>query len=253
MKKAMAVVGETHPGGKHFWWGEIHSIKGMHTLIAMLEGKYSKELIDKLTNETYKRLLDNELIKKNYEFEFKDMHSPKMKELYKLLIEYHNVVNPFGSSEIQLKEPIEYLDNIDVSLLANNGSKGYANLCMSTNCAKVKFHNDTEGWYYDTFVYIQKYRKNGYVNFGHYYNNGQEHRAIDEVVRLYCKVNTHICIEDYNNVNLRISLKTGLAWKTYREEQAKLATDAQIEIISSYLRDTIKKIKKKIINNMITK
>lgn len=253
MEKAMAAVGETHPGGKHFWWGEIHSVRGMHTLAAMLEGKYSKELIDKLTNETYKRLLDSELIKKNHEFEFKDMHSPKMEELYKLLIEYHNIVNPFGNAELKLKDPIKYLDSIDISLSTNNGSKRDVNLCMETNSAQVTFHDHSEGWCYDTFVNIQKYRRNGYVNIGHYYNNGKDHRDIDEVVRLYYKVNRQTYREDHNDIDLRISLKTGLAWKTYREEQAALATDKQIEIMSSYLENTIKKVKRRVLNNMIAK
>lgn len=56
MNSAMAQLGEKHPGKDHFWWGEIHSIRGILTLAAMLDRKYSKELVDELTNETYKKL-----------------------------------------------------------------------------------------------------------------------------------------------------------------------------------------------------
>ena len=60
--EAMAMFGEKHPGGDNFWWGETHSVKGILTLVALLEGRYSKELIDELTNETYKKLLECPLI-----------------------------------------------------------------------------------------------------------------------------------------------------------------------------------------------
>lgn len=56
IKLAMAEFGEKHPGGDNFWWSTVHSIKGMLTLAAMLEGKYSKEMVDELTNKTYKKL-----------------------------------------------------------------------------------------------------------------------------------------------------------------------------------------------------
>lgn len=49
MNQAMAELGEKHPGGTNFWWGEIHSIRGILTLAAMLECRYSKKLIDELT------------------------------------------------------------------------------------------------------------------------------------------------------------------------------------------------------------
>ena len=52
---------------------------------------------------------------------------------------------------------------------------------------------------------------------------------------------------------MRISLKTGLAWKTHREKQAELATDEQIEVMVTHLKISIKKIKNKIVRNMLNK
>ena len=104
MDKAMAEFGEKHPGGDNFWWGEIHSIKGILTLAAMIEGKYSKELINELANTTYKKLLECSLIQTNVEFPFQSNQSPKMEELYKKLAEYSNIVNPFGNDTIEKKQ-----------------------------------------------------------------------------------------------------------------------------------------------------
>jgi len=105
MNQAMAEFGEKNPGGDNFWWGEIHSVKGILTLAAMLEGRYSKELINQLANETYQILFNCSSIQSN---ERNRLHSPKMEELQKLLIEYDNIVNPFGNCNFKMKKPIEY-------------------------------------------------------------------------------------------------------------------------------------------------
>ena len=38
--------------------GKIYSIKGMLTLVTMLEGRYSKSLVNEVINETYQKLLE---------------------------------------------------------------------------------------------------------------------------------------------------------------------------------------------------
>lgn len=251
MNRAMAEFGEKHPGGTNFWWGEVHSIKGMLTLAAMLEGNYNKERIDELTNETYKKLLDCASIKSNVEFPFHSTHSPKMEELYRVLAEYSNIVNPFGNSKLKVKDPIQYLDAVEITLAMQEGRKHYTRLNLSTNSSQSKFEDDENGWFYDTFVPIQRNRINGYIHMGHYYMNGSDGRPVDEVVRLDYKANSDNYDEHPDDIDLRISLKTGLAWETYKEEQAELATDEQIGVMITHLKISIKKIKNKIVRNMI--
>ncbi len=48
MNEAMAEFGEKSPGGENFWFDGIHSVRGLLTLAAMLENKYSKEDISLL-------------------------------------------------------------------------------------------------------------------------------------------------------------------------------------------------------------
>lgn len=252
MNRAMAEFGEKYPGGKNnFWFGEIHSIKGLLTIVAMLDGKYSRELVNELTNETYKKSLDCASIKSNVEFPFHSTHSPKMEELYRVLAEYSNIVNPFGNSELRIKDPIQYLDAVEVTLAMQEGRKHYTSLNLSTNSCLSKFHDDENGFSYDTFVPIQKNRINGYIDMSHYYTNGSDGHPVDQVVRLYYKANRYSHDEHLNDIDLRISLKTGLAWKIYKEEQAELATDEQIEVMITHLKISIKKIKNKIVRNMI--
>ena len=100
MNKAMAELGEKDPGGDNFWYGGIHSVKGMLTIAAMLEGKHSSEFVNELTNTTYKNLLECSLIQTNVEIPFNSNHSPKMEELRKTLAEYSNIVNPFGNDTV---------------------------------------------------------------------------------------------------------------------------------------------------------
>ena len=62
----------------------------------MLESKYTKELVDQLTNETYRKLLSSPLIKGNAKLPFKKASiSQKWKEFYKLVLVYDNIANPY--------------------------------------------------------------------------------------------------------------------------------------------------------------
>lgn len=252
MNHAMAELGEKHPGGDNFWWGEVHSIKGMLTLAAMLEGNYSRERVDELTNETYKKLLDCSSIKSNVEFPFHNAHSLKMEELYKLLTEYSNIVNPFGNSALKFKEPIQYVNEVAVTLAKAEGEGHYTSLKLSSKTAESEFSEDVNGWFYDTTVPIQRNRNNGYIIMGHYYTNGNDNRPIDEVVRLDYNAIAGSYDDHPDDIDLRISLKTGLAWQTYKEEQAELATDEQIRIMITHLKICIKKIKNKIVRKMVS-
>ena len=252
MNRAMAEFGEKHPGGKNFWWGETHSIKGLLTLATMLDGKYSKELVDELTNKTYKKLLDCSSIQTNVDFPFHSTHSSRMERLYKLLAEYSNIVNPFGNKEFNLKEPIQYLEAVEVTLALKEGRNHYTRLTLATNSSEAAFVDDEKGWFYDTFVPIQRNRNNGYINMGHYYSNGSDGRPVDEVVRLDYKVNKDNYKHHPNDIDLRISLKTGLAWETYKEDQAEIVTDEQIDVMITHLKISIfKKIRDKIVRKMI--
>lgn len=244
MEQAMAELGEKHPGGKHFWYGEIHSVRGLLTLSAMLEGKYSKELVDKLVNETYQKLLDYSFIKEPPVFPFHDTHSRKMETLFHLLTEYSNIVNPFADSKLSLMEPSQYLDIVDISI----SEKPY--LYLRSDSAQTDFSSDVDGWYYNTFLSLQKNQKRATISMGHYYENGNNGNPVDEVVHLSFNANLHK-YPDPDDIHLRISLKTGLAWKTNYEEQATLATDEQIETMILYLRITIKKIRRKMIRKMV--
>ena len=103
MNRAMAEVGEKHPGGDNFWWGEVHSIRGMLTIATMLRGDYSKDFVDELTNKAYQKVLDCSLIKRNAQFPFEfSNHSSKMQELRKLLEEYSDAINPFGNCDFKI-------------------------------------------------------------------------------------------------------------------------------------------------------
>lgn len=246
MNQAMAELGEKYPGGKHFWYGEIHSVRGLLTLSAMLENRYSKELVDKLVNETYQKLLNDSFIKEVPVFPFHDTHSPKMETLFHLLAEYSNIVNPFADSKLSLMEPIQYLDTVDISISER------PRLVLGSTSVQTGFSIDSTGWYYHSSLPLQKDRKNAFISMGHYYDNGNDGQPIDEVVFLSYNANLDK-YPDPNDINLRISLMTGLACKTYHEEQAALATDEQIETMIHYLRITIKKIKQRLIRKMVNR
>lgn len=252
MNQAMAVFGEKHPGGTNFWWGEIHSIPGILTLASMLDGKYSKELVNRLTNDVYKKLLDNSKIKTINEIVYTEIDSPKMKQLRNLLSEYASIINPFGNEQLHLKDPIEYLSSVSVDVSAPDEPKDSTYTYLTTSSSSAEHHKDCDGWSYNSMILLQKNRRNKSLHIGHYYNNGADKHAVDEVV--YVDFSDRAESGYYNHsedIDLRISLKTGLAWETYHEKLAAPATDEQLNIVISHLKTTIRSIKHKIINKMV--
>jgi hypothetical protein len=250
MDKAMEEFGEEFPGSDNFLWDEIYSIKGILTLVAMLEGRYSKKLVDELANTTYKKLLKCPLIQTNVEFPFQSNQSPKMEELYQKLAEYSNIVNPFGNDTIDLKEPIDF-DGLKLSIASKEGKKPHVLLVLGGRLSRVVYANNSYGWSYDTSIHIQKNGKNGYIQLDHFYINGNDRRPDDEVIWLDYSVNRDSYAHHHpDDIDLSISLKTGLAWHAYNKEQATPATDEQVDIMITYLNVCIKEIKKRIIRYM---
>lgn len=257
MNHAMAEVGERHPGGDNFWWGEVHSIKGMLTLATMLRGDYSKKLVDELTNKAYKKLLECSLIKTNVKFPFEfSTHSHKMQKLRKLLEEYSNLVNPFGNGDFRIKEPIRYLDKVKVQLSAAHEESydAYSKLTLTSPVSEAYFEIDSEGWTYHSRVFVQENRKNGFIWINHCYENGSNNRNVDEIVYLDYNVQRKgkAPYESHDeDIDLRISLKTGLAWRTYKEKEAAPATDEQLDVMIAHLRMSIRSLKKTIFRNIV--
>lgn len=255
MNLAMAKFGATHPGdNKNYWWGEIHSIKGMIVLASLMEGKYTPELVNELTNKAYLKLLkeaEND-IKNVEEIHFKLFNTPKMKELYQVLSVYSKVVNPFCDSQLHFKDPIEYLNEVTLDVSGKITSKNTAYVYLSSNTSNADYHKDIEGWSYHSGVVLQRDRRNKYLCIGHYYNNGLDNRPVDEVVFVDYSDRAESGYYDHpDDLDLRISLKTDLAWKTYHEDQAHPATDKELDVVISYLKDSIKRIKHRIVNKMI--
>jgi hypothetical protein len=250
LNDAMAEFGETHPGGDNFWYDETHSVKGILTFAAMIEGKYTKELVDKFTNETYKKLLECPLIQSDVKMPFQELPSSKMDELRKVIDEYNDVVNPFGNDHIKLKDPIEYLGEVGINILFNNTG---VKLKLYTKKTNITFYNKSEGLSYQTYLQNDEKEDRGYTSMGHYNDNVCEQNSMDdEVVFLF-----HTTGSGYGarpgDIDLRISLKTGLAWEMYRKEQALLATDEQIATMIFHLKISMKKIKSSIISKIIEK
>lgn len=243
MDQAMAELGEEHPGGDHFWWGEIHSIKGMLTLVAILDGKYSKELVDELTNETYKKLLSCPEIQNIPKF-----LSPKMQELRKLLVQYDNMVNPFANSNLKLKEPIEYLDKIKIFC-------SIGRVDLMTKLGKITFNITDKAYYYSSMIKVQKNGNLARIDIGHYYPKEHNTSALGEEVRLCYRARDEEWCDHPENIDLNISLKTGKAEKRNlgAPPMYVLATDEQIETVITYLKMSIRKIKKEIISHMVEK
>lgn len=253
MNKAMQMLGEKSPGGANFWYGEVHSVIGMLTLGTMLQGRYNKELVDRLYNETYKKILDSELIKTDKMFHFSEgCKSKKMLELRKLLLEYHQVVNPFCSGKA-VKEPIDYFNKIEVKYGESNKPSVMLRLIAKNSHGESWFRQNDDGWGYQSVTFGQRERHNCSVMLYHYYDCSDKENP-DEIIYLQMHIRNHNRSFGYDtphDIDLNISLKTGLAWEEHKEEEAKYVTLEQLGIVTAQLKRAIKKLEKEISSTIL--
>ena len=244
MNRAMAELGEEHPGGENYWYGEIHSIRGMITFALMLEDKYSKEFADDLTNETYKKLLGCPLIQ--------EPPSSKMEELHRLVAQFDVYANPYANGAFELKEPIEYLDKLDVTIACREGDTVHAHLIIMDKESRVEttYWYEYDGWRYEVTIPTLKNGKKGYISLGHYYTNNMANQGIDEVISLDYSADNEV-LDHPDDIEFRISLNDGSAWRTYGKEKHHPATDEQIDLMLKYLNIAIQEVQQRIICHMI--
>lgn len=232
-------------GEEHISWNQIvHSIEGMLTLAAMIDDKYSKDSVDRMLNEIYKKLLSEMDIYSSLEFPFHNAQSPKMKELCNLLAVFCKVVNPFESG-MKLKDPIDYLNLIERISCEDN-----TRLCLSTETESVctLFIKDKSGWMYHSKCSNEKNHNKGGIVIEHNYNDGTNQEfPLDETVLLSYESN-----EETQEFVLEISLKTGLAWENYEEEKAMPVTNEQIEMVIDCLKISIEQIRQNIVDYMVS-
>ena len=251
MDRAMAEFGEKHPGGRNYWWGEIHSVEGILTLASMLDGKYSKELVNELTNRTYKKLLECSLIQENVDLPER-VHKPNMEKLFRKVSEFDNAVNPF-MADYDMKDPEEYFNRVRVAVDVAKDDTLFAALSIYGKSFQTIHDIDSDGWYFTATADVQKNRKNGYITIGHLYNNGNDHRPVDECVWVNYKTKRHTYHSDPTDIRLTISLSTGLAWTDSDGRHTAPVSDEQLRVMIIHINEVIKKLHKRAIRYMITR
>ncbi len=254
MSKAMAELNEEHPGGKNFWWGEIHSVIGLLTVACMLENKYSKELVEELANKTFMTLLDTKFIKEKSKsccktFGYSSINENKVKlmaELLELVDEFDRTVNPYADSNIKIKEPRTFFDKVSIAVTQRQYS-GVFNL--ETNAIALRYAVGGKGvdWTYSMSANNDP-PKGGYTEINHYYENYGKRPPREMLYVRYTETDEY---EDLpSDINLRIDLKSGNAWNTYQEYMAKPLTQKTLKKIIRHIKSMIKKAKSEIIDNM---
>ena len=244
MNKAMSKLGESGNGRSHFWDEQIHSVLGILTLVAIMQDKYSKAFVRKCMNETYQKLFADPSIQRKIKKTWKEPTSEKMKQLQKLLKKFDKTINPFCNSDISLKEPIQYIDKIRVSVTE-------VELCLFAENVKTIFNNTSKqvGYHADVSNDEEMGIKDGEILIYHYFDKDQEGKLFNEGVFLSI-TSINECGE-LDEFELSINMKTGLVCLENGNKPTVPATEEQIAIMITHLKMILKKVNKTIITKMV--
>ena len=128
-------------------------------------------------------------------------------------------------------------------------------LKLRTKLGKITFNITDKAYYYSSMINVQKNGNIARIDIGHYYPKEYNTSAWWEEVRLCYRAKDEEWCDHPDNIDLNISLKTGKAEKRNlgAPPMYVLATDEQIETVITYLKMSMRKIKKEIISHMVEK
>lgn len=247
-------ITEVNPIEYDFEHKVIYSVKALLTLVSLLGCNYSKDRVDELLNAIYKELTCCSSLTQKYPCGVE--LSTKMRELYQVIAQFDEVINPFAEGVFDLKDPIEYMDTLGISIASfeykgDSQPQVFLNISDAQNHTSISFNVSSLGCQYSAEIPY----KDGILNVGHHCQYQNAYQSYDETVYFYYET------EDYKDDDcLGFSLTTGQTFKPAPDEgspryilnyvQPTFVTEGQITAMIEYLSMTIEQVKKRIIDYM---
>lgn len=211
----------------------FYTLESLLIVITLMQGRYSKELVQKVILQTFEKMLDCPEIKKvpHYPVPKDELHA-KTETLRKPLSEYVRVVNPFTTNG-NLQEISTILGKVDIRYIDDAMATG---LEMKTNKAYARFSIDNH--HYFRFTTSIKGR-----HIIEYYSE-EKWDAIDEFIDF-----THIG-KDNKEKKITLSLRKGLIWKNDKEWTISKVTSKQISRLEKAIKSSTEMLRAEIASNI---
>ncbi|MBO5143090.1 MAG: hypothetical protein J6C46_08945 [Clostridia bacterium] len=175
--------------------------------------------------------------------------NPSFRKLYELIAEFDSLVNPFGNPKYVVRNPKSYLSEISVRYIQNAYK---INLTLNSSSVELTYNTyfGENKWNYQFSTWSDQERKReGKVTLlNHYFDNSKDKEEPDEIIYLYHSAGGGA--PQNGDIDLRISLKTGLVWKNY-EGIPKKASQNQINTMIKHLKNSIRIIREELINKIV--
>lgn len=244
----IAKFGGKYSAKANIWRNEVHTVDALLTVILMLQKNYSEENLVKLVNKVYKNLFTCEFLQQKLQVQ--NMKYSKYEELYKVLKDYMEVVNPFRKNN-QLKKPSEYLDKVKVSLSTSHENSEFGQLTLSNTIVNMNYINDSKGWSYSTFIRLDAPGILEYVDLRYYSAKENESSHFENIVILH-EISS-LNYQKFNKCN-KCNLKINVEDETIRSLEVGYedegVNEQEIKSIVEYLKLCIFKVNEKLLAEM---
>lgn len=218
----------------------IFSIKALFTLATLIDGVYSEENVNGLTNKTYKKAIKIIESINMTNSPYRNSLNLKMIELYNLLDQYKSIVNPFLKSR-NLKDPIMYLDKFDDFYIEKFMLRNGFEVCMTSGSYSSIFYVIKDELSLVTTMYDTIIPKaSGYINIHYIYVDSPKKK--DEIVSFHYKANKSI--SSLNDIHWTFSLKAV-------EEESRPLNEKQLKTIIVALKETIIVLENELLSKML--
>lgn len=212
----------------------FYTLESLLIVITLMQGRYSKELVQQVVMETFERMLDCPQIKgvPHYPVPEGELHA-KTANLRILLNEYVKVVNPFTNGNLQ--EISTILDKVDIRYIDDELSTG---LEMQTNKAYARF--SIEGNHNPDFCFTSSIKRGHTIK----YYSKEKWEATDEFIDF-----TYIG-KDNKQKKITLSLRRGVIWEKGKEWEMAVIKDEQLSELKKAIKSSTEMLRAEIACNI---
>lgn len=210
----------------------FETLEALLIVITLMQGRYSKELVQQVILETFEKMLDCPQIKEvpHYPVPEDELHA-KTAKLRIPLNEYVKVVNPFTNPNLQKISTI--LDKVDIKYIDDEMSTGIE---MQTRKAYAEFSIDN----HHDFCFTAAIKRRHIIE----YYSEEKWDAKDEFIDF-----TYIG-KDNKEKKITLSLRKGLIWKNDKEWKMSKVTYKQISKLKKAIESSTEMLRAEIASNI---
>ncbi len=234
-EKAKEILGDKGNRGVHFWYGEIHTVLGLVTVVTMINNNYTQEYVNSIIDKVYQKLFKAYVVNKKINFKTSEY---SIEKITVVLEKFHRITNPLLSKELKLINPNLYENKLKLWYDLENTS--YGCITLKTDEYFINFKRKNKKWAF-------RYEDDENESIITHYYDPKEYKEEILFIRYYTKNENSDISTEYR---LNLGLQTGSILDEDKKMNERLISQIEIDLVIQKIEQAIRNIEENIISQI---